>query len=322
MEEQRRYTHAPHSHFASAAVVHPEDPVHRGTTGGDFPAEFCSASTTTVDRVEDGLELLRAQDFDVVLVESAARAIALVRPVYWKSCSKPSPARRWCFGLPRRPPPRWFACFGWARSTCTHTAMPPACCISGREFQMGAGSQRWLPPNPTPGAGFLDRRKPSHAADRSANPPGGSAPLHRPDHRRNRNRQGIGGPFHPRLQRTQPFPSGGRELQRASRSSARSRAVRTRQGRIHGRSQPPHRALRGGQSRHHFPGRNWRPAVRSASQAAARASGARVPAAGQLGNHPRGRAGDRRHQRRSGGIDQTRQVPRRFVLPAQRGADR
>ena len=73
------------------------------------------------------------------------------------------------------------------------------------------------------------------------------------------------------------------ELRRAAGEPARVRAVRAREGRVHGRRQAADRPLRTGRRRHAVPRRNRRHEPQHAGQDPARAPGARVRAAGR---HP------------------------------------
>jgi PAS domain S-box-containing protein len=65
----------------------------------------------------------------------------------------------------------------------------------------------------------------------------------------------------------------------------RERAVRPREGLLHGRPRPQSWTVRAGRRRHHLPRRDWRAAHRASTEAAARSSGRRVRAPGQRPQH-------------------------------------
>ena len=95
-------------------------------------------------------------------------------------------------------------------------------------------------------------------------------------------------------------PVCGDQLRGHSRDAARERDLRPREGRLHRRLRAPRRLLRAGRSRHAVPRRDRRDDAGHAGEAAARAAGAPLPAAGRPRRAGRRRAGHRRHQRRSG----------------------
>ena len=80
------------------------------------------------------------------------------------------------------------------------------------------------------------------------------------------------------------------------------------------------RQVRAGRYGHGVPGRNRRRAGGHSGEAAARSAGARVRAAGQQRDAAHRRARDRRHQPGSARGAGAGDVPRRPVLPAERGA--
>ena len=75
----------------------------------------------------------------------------------------------------------------------------------------------------------------------------------------------------------------------------RGRAVRARAGRLHRCGPQAGRALQGRRRRHHLPGRDRRAAAVGAGQAAARAAGGHLRAAGHQHQREGGRARDLRH---------------------------
>ena len=109
------------------------------------------------------------------------------------------------------------------------------------------------------------------------------------------------------------------QLRRHPGGAARVRAVRPREGRLHGRGRAPHRQVRGGERRHAAARRDFRDGRAAAGQAPARPAGARDRprrrhAAG-AGRHPHHR--DLEPQPRRGGA--RRHVPRGSAVPPQRG---
>src|SRR5947208_17163282 len=94
--------------------------------------------------------------------------------------------------------------------------------------------------------------------------------------RRERSRQGSGGPGDPQGVGARPSPVLEGELRRPSRGAARVGAVRSREGRVH-RSLPAEtRKVRGGGPGHAPARRDRRDAAAASGQAAARAPGRRV----------------------------------------------
>ncbi|MCB9573448.1 MAG: hypothetical protein H6709_15320 [Kofleriaceae bacterium] len=97
-------------------------------------------------------------------------------------------------------------------------------------------------------------------------------------------------------------------------------AVRLREGRVHRRHQLQAGPLRARRRRHAVPRRDRRDPGRDAGQAAARDPGERVRAGRRAQDHQGRRPADHRHQPRPRAGDRARQLPRRPVLPPQRGA--
>jgi hypothetical protein len=111
------------------------------------------------------------------------------------------------------------------------------------------------------------------------------------------------------------------ELRRASGDGHRKRAVRAREGGLHGGYFGPQGAIRAGRRRHPVPGRSGRSFRGPADQAPARAAGARVRAGGRRQHPESRRAAYRGHQRRAGEIDPERALPPGPVLPVERVPD-
>ena len=166
-------------------------------------------------------------------------------------------------------------------------------------------------------------------ADRSPSRDGEDLPAHHPDrdhagdgadHRRERHRQGAGGPRHPPAQRSQRAAVRGGQRGGDPRHAGGVRAVRSREGRVHQRPRAPPGQVRAGPRRHALPGRDRLAPPRPAGQAAARAAGARDRAARRHPADRGGRAGAGGHQRGSPPGGPGPRVPRRPLLSAQRGA--
>ena len=83
--------------------------------------------------------------------------------------------------------------------------------------------------------------------------------------------------------------------------TARERALRAREGRVHGRGPPPHRSFRAGRRRDVVPGRGRRATAGRAGQAVARVAGRGDHAGRRVRDKPRGRTTDRRDPSRSRG---------------------
>ena len=103
-----------------------------------------------------------------------------------------------------------------------------------------------------------------------------------------------------------------------SAGPGRERAVRPREGGVHGRGAAAQGPLRAGARRHPVPGRDRRAAAGDAGQAAARAAGTRVRARRRQRDHPRRRARHRGDEPRPARHGRARHVPRGSVLSAQR----
>ena len=96
------------------------------------------------------------------------------------------------------------------------------------------------------------------------------------------------------------------QRRRPARRSAGGGAVRRRGGRVHGRQQGAHRALRGGARRHAVPRRDRQPVARRPGQAAARAADRRIRTP-RVQRDAQGRRPHRqRHQHRSAARDRRR----------------
>ena len=122
-------------------------------------------------------------------------------------------------------------------------------------------------------------------------------------------------------------PAPGRGLRRGELrgdpgGAARERALRARQGRLHGRRPRAPRPLRGGRRRNAVPRRGGRAAHGAAGQALARAPGGGGAAAGRLEVPEGRRAGARRHRAQSRGRGRGGPLPRGSLLPPQRGPAR
>ena len=92
------------------------------------------------------------------------------------------------------------------------------------------------------------------------------------------------------------------QLRGAARRTARKRAVRPREGRVHRRRDDAHRQVRARRQRHADARRNRRDEGRPAGQAAARAPGRRVQPRSAATSGSRRRASRRRHQSRPRGM--------------------
>ena len=93
--------------------------------------------------------------------------------------------------------------------------------------------------------------------------------------RRERRRQGARRPGHPPALVAEEPPVREGQLRRPAGRAPRERALRPREGRLHGRGHDAHRQVRAGAHRHDLPGRNRRDEVGAPGQAAARAAGRR-----------------------------------------------
>ena len=125
--------------------------------------------------------------------------------------------------------------------------------------------------------GIIGRAPVMLAAVRAASD-GGRDVEHGADHRRNRHGQGTGRARHSRRQPAAEPAVRRDQLQRDSRDAARSRAVRPRARRVHGRGRQPAGPARAGEPRHAVPGRSRDDEPGAAVEAAARAAVARVRA--------------------------------------------
>ena len=152
-----------------------------------------------------------------------------------------------------------------------------------------------------------------HREDRADRDDGG----HR---RRDRHRQGSRRAIDPRPVAAAKGRARGVRLRRGAAEPDRERAVRPREGQLHGRGDDARGSVRAGRRRHAVPRRAWRAAVRSPAQAAARARAARGPARRRRevaeGRRPHHR-GDQPQPR---GRSSRRAVSPRLVLSVERGA--
>nr|GEU28562.1 hypothetical protein [Tanacetum cinerariifolium] len=131
-------------------------------------------------------------------------------------------------------------------------------------------------------------------------------------------RQGAGGARFARAGRPPRQALRGDQLRRHSRTAARERIVRPREGRVHGRPAADHRQAGTGARRHVFPRRDRRHGAAAAGQAAALFAGAHDRAGGRQAGD-RHRCADRvRHPPGPQGAGRRRALPRGPVLPAQR----
>ena len=126
--------------------------------------------------------------------------------------------------------------------------------------------------------------------------PGGRQLGHRPHPGRERHRQGAVRRGHPPALVAARRPLRGRELRGPAGDPAGVRAVRLREGRVHGGGRAQGRSLRAGRRRHPVPRRGGRPVAGDAAQDPARAAGGRVRAGGRHPDPPGRRAHRRRHQ--------------------------
>ncbi len=120
-----------------------------------------------------------------------------------------------------------------------------------------------------------------------------------PDPRRERHRQGAGGPGHPPSLAPGRWPVRHRQLGLHAGRPAGEQPVRPREGRLHRRRRQQEGAVRAGRRRHDLLRRDRQHPARDPGQAAARDPGARVHAPGRRRDDQGGRADHRRHQRRS-----------------------
>ena len=160
-------------------------------------------------------------------------------------------------------------------------------------------------------------RQPRDEVDRVGDRAGVRQRRHGADPRRERRRQGAGRARDSPALAAQGSAVREGELRRPAGGTARKRAVRPREGRLHRRGHHPHRQVRAGRHRHDLPRRDRRDEGRAAGQDAARAAGRPVHQARQQQADQRGRARRRGDQPRPRGHDASRRVPRRPLLPAE-----
>jgi len=154
-----------------------------------------------------------------------------------------------------------------------------------------------------------------HAPGPGAGGAGRAVGLQRPDHRRDRDRQGRGRPGDPhpeRGHRTLP----GRQLRHPAARAVRQRAVRPHQGGVLGCRPGSPGAVRGGQRRDPVPGRGGRAARRGPGPAAADPGERTHPAGGRDARAEGGRPGAGRQQPGDGTRHGGRDLPPRPVRPA------
>ncbi len=108
------------------------------------------------------------------------------------------------------------------------------------------------------------------------------------------------------------------ELRGAARDAARVRALRTRARGVHRSRSPAHRPLRAGERRHALPRRGRGHVARDAGEAAARAAGPGVPAAGRDPRAAHRRAAGVGDEPGSRGAHARGLLPRGSVLPPER----
>ena len=142
------------------------------------------------------------------------------------------------------------------------------------------------------------------------------------DLRRERYGQGTGGARHPRPEPAQGRDVRGNQLRGDSRRPDRKRTVWLLQGRVSGSRKREGRQAAQGRRRNAFPGRSGRHEFEDAVQGAADAGRGTLCSGGNGGAGHGGCAGDRGDQQGSGRRDWARQLPRRSVLPAERGSVR
>ncbi len=123
--------------------------------------------------------------------------------------------------------------------------------------------------------------------------------------------------LHERSDRAQPALRGG-QLRRPAGGADGERALRPREGRVHGRGRALAGALPRGRGRHAPPRRGGRAAGAAPGQAAPRPAGAQGARRRRRRGGGGGRARARRHQPRRRGRRAAEQVPPGPLLPAQR----
>ena len=143
---------------------------------------------------------------------------------------------------------------------------------------------------------------------------------HRDDLGRVRHRQGAGGARAARLRQAPQRPVRRGQHGGDPARPDRIRTVRPRARRLHRRQHPRLRPLRAGRGRHAVPRRNRRHADGGADPPAARAAAGRIHHRRRPHPDQDRRAHRRGHQQGSAHPDPAGPVPRRSVLPPQRGA--
>ena len=194
--------------------------------------------------------------------------------------------------------------------------------------QEGRGAAAPGAREPPPARGTSARRAaaapagPQRAAQRAqeADRPAGAGVDHHPDHRRVGHGQGAGRPRAARAVPARLHALRGGELRRDPRGADRVGALRARPRRLHRRARGQARALHRGRRRHHLPRRGGRAAHAGAGEAAARAAGERGASRRREPRREGGRARGGRHAARSAAPGGAGRVPRRSLLPSQRGA--
>ncbi len=151
--------------------------------------------------------------------------------------------------------------------------------------------------------------------------PGGRNQDERPDQRRQRHRQGVGGARHPRPERAAGSALRRRQLRRDPRESARIGAVRPREGGLHGCGSEQGRSLRDGRPGDPLPRRGRRAAPTAPGQAAPGDPGQDGPACRRHRRSSRRRAHRGCDEPEAGRRDLLRTLSRRPLLPAQRDPD-
>src|SRR5216684_1505393 len=145
---------------------------------------------------------------------------------------------------------------------------------------------------------------------------------HRANHRRKRDREGIGRARITLQQQSAASPIRGDQLQRASGKFARIRVVRSQKGCFYWRGLGQARAFRRSEPRHDFPRRSEFDGAAVADEATARFAGARGSSSGRQQKRSRKRARGRRDQRAASGKDQGWFLPGRSLLPPGRYSGR
>ncbi|TRZ99187.1 MAG: response regulator [Deltaproteobacteria bacterium] len=180
------------------------------------------------------------------------------------------------------------------------------------------------PPFPGPGtreAGKLHRRERGDEGGPLPRPEGGGHRLHGPDHGRERDGEGAhrAGP-------SLPFPAlrahaRPHQLLRHPRGTAGERALRAREGGVHGGPRGAGGKIRGGPPRHDLPGRDRGDESTAAGETAPGAAGEVGDPRRRKPGDPGGRAGDHGDQQGSRGGDLRGEVPLRSLLPPERDPD-